>query len=189
MPIEWEMSNCREISMGKIVFESVDTFITRNVSSFRDRDYYREMEKEITKDVESLRERRTERGRRRKLHFHRGYPLLRCCEYAYRARPRNCFSATIHAARTNIRTSRTYRIFPPVPISILRRILKNLSFFFSPRTRIFQFGSKLRETEWRTLTRRKVFFDTRNSLLKLLICKRLINFFFFFVEWKLGLSL
>lgn len=93
------MSNCREISMGKIVFESVDTFITRNVSSFRDRDYYREMEKEITKDVESLRERRTERGRRRKLHFHRGYPLLRCREYAYRARPRNCFSATIHAAR------------------------------------------------------------------------------------------
>lgn len=90
----------------------------------------------------------------------------------------------------NIRTSRTYRIFPPVPISILRQILKNLSFFFSPRkTRIFQFGSKLRETEWQTLTRRKVFFDTRNSLLKLLICKRLINFFFFFVEWKLALSL
>lgn len=181
------MSNCREISMGKIVFESVDTFITRNVSSFRDRDYYREMEKEITKDVESLRERRTERGRRRKLHFHRGYPLLRCREYAYRARPRNCFSATIHAARTNIRTSRTYRIFPPVPISILRQILKNLSLFFFPKNPNLSIW--IQTPERRTLTRRKVFFDTRNSLLKLLICKRLINFFFFFVEWKLALSL
>lgn len=141
------MSN-REISMGKIVFESVDTFITRNVSSFRDRDYYREMEKEITKDVESLRERRTERGRRRKLHFHRGYPLLRCREYAYRARPRNCFSATIHAARTNIRTSRTYRIFPPVPISILRQILKNLSFFFPQEPESFNLDPNSRETDF-----------------------------------------
>lgn len=68
-----EKSSRHEINMGKIVFESVDTFITRNVSSFRNRDYYREMEKEITKDVESLRERRTERARRRKLHFHRGH--------------------------------------------------------------------------------------------------------------------
>lgn len=142
------MSNCREISMGKIVFESVDTFITRNVSSFRDRDYYREMEKEITKDVESLRERRTERGRRRKLHFHRGYPLLRCREYAYRARPRNCFSATIHAARTNIRTLRTYRIFPPVPISILRQILKNLSFFFPQEPEFFNLDPNSRETDF-----------------------------------------
>lgn len=142
------MSNCREISMGKIVFESVDTFITRNVSSFRDRDYYREMEKEITKDVESLRERRTERGRRRKLHFHRGYPLLRCREYAYRARPRNCFSATIHAARTNIHTSRTYRIFPPVPISILRQILKNLSFFFPQEPESFNLDPNSRETDF-----------------------------------------
>lgn len=173
--------------MGKTVFESVDAFITRNVSSFRDRDYYREMEKEITKDVESLRERRTERARRRKLHFHRGYPLLlHRREYAYRARPRNCFSATIHAPRTNIHIE-NISDFPSV--SILRQIFKNLysvSFFLSSFSRgIFQFGYKLRARRNGKLWRSEKYFSTRkNSLLKLLISKRfvvdLVFFFFYF---------
>lgn len=107
-----EKSSRREISMGKIVFESVDTFITRNVSSFRNRDYYREMEKEITKDVESLRERRTERARRRKLHFHRGHlpPLTP-----------NMHIALVHEIVSpqrytlRIYVSRTYREFFSLP--------------------------------------------------------------------------
>lgn len=119
-----EKSSRREINMGKIVFESVDTFITRNVSSFRNRDYYREMEKEITKDVESLRERRTERARRRKLHFHRGHlppltPLSRICISR---------SSTKLFLRNDTRSEYTYREhienFSPC------QILKNPIFFF-----------------------------------------------------------
>lgn len=122
------MSNCREINMGEIVF---DTFITRDVSSFRDRDYYREMEKEITKDAESLRERRSERGRRRKLHFHRGYPLpnMHIVLVHEIVSPQQ----RMHAARTNIRISRTYRIFPYLRL----KNLYSISFFLFPNPSIW----------------------------------------------------
>lgn len=115
------MSNCREINMGEIVF---DTFITRDVSSFRDRDYYREMEKEITKDAESLRERRSERGRRRKLHFHRGYPLpnMHIVLVHEIVSPQQ----RMHAARTNIRIE-NISDFPYLRL----KNLYSISFFLS----------------------------------------------------------
>lgn len=115
------MSNCREINMGEIVF---DTFITRDVSSFRDRDYYREMEKEITKDAESLRERRSERGRRRKLHFHRGYPLpnMHIVLVYEIVSPQQ----RMHAARTNIRIE-NISDFPYLRL----KNLYSISFFLS----------------------------------------------------------
>lgn len=115
------MSNCREINMGEIVF---DTFITRDVSSFRDRDYYREMEKEITKDAESLRERRSERGRRRKLHFHRGYPLpnMHIVMVHEIVSPQQ----RMHAARTNIRIE-NISDFPYLRL----KNLYSISFFLS----------------------------------------------------------
>lgn len=121
------MSNCREINMGEIVF---DTFITRDVSSFRDRDYYREMEKEITKDAESLRERRSERGRRRKLHFHRGYPLpnMHIVLVHEIVSPQQ----RMHAARTNIRIE-NISDFPYLRL----KNLYSISFFLFPNLSIW----------------------------------------------------
>lgn len=161
--------------MGKIVFESVDTFITRNVSSFRNRDYYREMEKEITKDVESLRERRTERARRRKLHFHRGHlppspslslppltPLSRVCI------SRSSTKLFLRNDTRSVNEYITYREhienFSPC------QILKKSYFFLLPSNLSIRIESSRIRSFDKLSTR--IFFDTRNSLLKLSICAK-----------------